>query len=127
MFIAVNMSKNKSGKVYRSVLLRESYREGKKVKKRTIANLSNWSEEKIQAFASALKNTDKTFINKEDFNLIQGRSIGSVHLLFVIAQKARHRKRLRRLLSCKTHTLVNNCTDPRTRIQIISNPVTFHL
>jgi len=38
-----------------AVLLRESYREGGKVKNRTVANLSSWPEAKIEALARALK------------------------------------------------------------------------
>lgn len=32
-----------------AILLRESYREGDKVKSRTLANLSHWSDDKIDA------------------------------------------------------------------------------
>ena len=38
-----------------AVLLRESYREGGKVKNRTLANLSSWPEAKVEALAAALK------------------------------------------------------------------------
>jgi transposase len=38
-----------------AILLRESWREGKKVRKRTIANLSDWPPEKIEALRAALK------------------------------------------------------------------------
>jgi hypothetical protein len=38
-----------------AVLLREGWRENGKVKKRTIANLSDWPEHKIQALAAVLK------------------------------------------------------------------------
>jgi hypothetical protein len=38
-----------------AVLLRESYREGGKVKNRTLANLSSWPEAKVEALARALK------------------------------------------------------------------------
>ena len=38
-----------------AVLLRESFREGKKVKKRTLANLSHWPESKIERLRAALK------------------------------------------------------------------------
>src|SRR5215475_7006460 len=38
-----------------AVLLRESYREGGKVKNRTLANLSSWPEAKIEALSRALK------------------------------------------------------------------------
>ena len=48
--------KNKQGdKVYIRHLLRESYREGKKVKHRTIANLSHCSPDEIEAVRLALK------------------------------------------------------------------------
>jgi transposase len=38
-----------------AILLRESRREGKKVRKRTIANISNWPPEKIECLRAALK------------------------------------------------------------------------
>jgi hypothetical protein len=38
-----------------AVLLRESFREGGKVKNRTLANLSSWPEAKVEALARALK------------------------------------------------------------------------
>jgi Transposase DDE domain len=38
-----------------AVLLRESYRDGGKVKNRTLANLSSWPEAKVEALAAVLK------------------------------------------------------------------------
>lgn len=38
-----------------AILLRESYREGGKVRNRTLANLSRWPEEKVDALARVLK------------------------------------------------------------------------
>ena len=38
-----------------AILLRESYREGDKVKTRTVANLSSWSSERVEALRRALK------------------------------------------------------------------------
>src|SRR5215467_641775 len=38
-----------------AILLRESYRDGDKVKKRTLANLSDWSEDKIAALRGVLR------------------------------------------------------------------------
>jgi transposase len=38
-----------------AVLLREGWREGKKTRKRTIANLTNWPEEKVEALRLLLK------------------------------------------------------------------------
>ena len=42
-------------KTYKRVLLREGYREGGKVKHRTLANLSHCSDEEIEAIRIALK------------------------------------------------------------------------
>src|ERR1700746_415174 len=38
-----------------AILLRESYREGGKVKNRTLANLSRWPEPKVEALSRVLK------------------------------------------------------------------------
>ena len=38
-----------------AILLRESYREGGKVKNRTLANLSRWPEDKVEALSAVLK------------------------------------------------------------------------
>ena len=38
-----------------AILLRESYREGGKVRKRTLLNLSDWPRERIAGFKALLK------------------------------------------------------------------------
>ena len=38
-----------------AVLLRESYRDGDKIKKRTLANLGDWPEAKIEALRRVLR------------------------------------------------------------------------
>ncbi len=38
-----------------AILLREGWREGKKVRKRTLANLSHWPAEKVEALRRVLK------------------------------------------------------------------------
>ena len=43
-----------------AILLRESYREGGKVKNRTLANLSHWPEHKVDALSRALKGQPPT-------------------------------------------------------------------
>jgi transposase len=88
MFISRNTSRHKSGKVYQSILLRESYREGKIVKKRTIANLSHCNENQISALEAALKNknTSSLPVNNE-FKVLQGRSVGSVYALHSVAKE----------------------------------------
>jgi len=55
MYIVVNKSAGKAGKgIYRSILLRVSYKEDGKVKKRTIANLSDCTPQEIEAIKLAL-------------------------------------------------------------------------
>ena len=48
----------KNGRTYKRVLLRESYRENGKVKKRTIANLSACSNQEIEAMKLALEHKE---------------------------------------------------------------------
>jgi Transposase DDE domain len=86
MFLVRN-TKRSSGKVYKSVLLRESFREDNTVKKRTVANLSHCSEEQINAISWALKNKGALHAPIENFKIIQGRSIGSVYVLHQIANR----------------------------------------
>ena len=52
----VDLCKYKRGnKTYKRVLLREGYREGGKVKHRTLANLSHCSDEEIEPFGLPLR------------------------------------------------------------------------
>jgi len=48
----------RDGKTYRRVLVRKSYKENDKYKKKTVLNLSDWDEEYIQAFKIALNHSD---------------------------------------------------------------------
>ena len=83
-------NKSKVGKkIYHSVLLRESYRENGKVKKRSIANLSHCTAEEIAAIKLALKNKgDLGALEsiKEGVELKEGRSVGAVWALYQLAQ-----------------------------------------
>jgi transposase len=84
-------SKTVSGKTYQRVLLRTSFRVGKKTKHRTIANLSSCSKEEIEAIRLALK-------RKKDLSQLsaeidsrqpdeQGPNVGAVYALKEIAKK----------------------------------------
>lgn len=90
MFLVKNTLRRPSGKVYHSILLRESYREGGKVKKRTIANLSSCTDEEIQAIEWALKNKGNIGsipLAVSKFDLIQGKSIGAIYVLHALAKR----------------------------------------
>ena len=81
---------HKNGHTYRRVLLRESYRQHGKVKKRTIANLSACSEKEIKAIKLALqhKNDLSELVSvTEDLTFRQGASIGAVWLVHKIASR----------------------------------------
>jgi hypothetical protein len=82
MHIVENRSAPKTDKkIYRSILLRESYREGGKVRKRTIANLSHCTSGEIAAIKLALKHKgDLTVLGslKEFVELQEGLSVGAV-------------------------------------------------
>ena len=87
----LDTSTTKQGdKTYTRYLLRESYREGKKVRHRTIANLSKCKPEEIEAIRLALRHkkdlSQLTGQGKEVF-LKQGQSVGAVWLLYAIARQ----------------------------------------
>jgi hypothetical protein len=77
--------KQVGNKVYASVLVRESYREDGKVKKRTVLNISDWPAEKIAAFDALLK--DQALISREQLELGCGKNFGA---LFAFASLAKH-------------------------------------
>lgn len=65
-----------------AILLRESYRENGKVKTRTLANLSHWSPDKIEALRSVLTNQSPKANLKESFDIT--RSLGHGHVAAVL-------------------------------------------
>jgi hypothetical protein len=77
-----------------AILLRESYRDKGKVKTRTIANLTHWAPERIEALRKALKG---------DFDGMDGEAVsGEIFgVLFALKQLVRipaHRDRRFRLI-----------------------------
>ena len=77
-------------KSYTRHLLRESYREGKKVKHRTIANLSRCSPDEIEAIRLALrhkKDLKKVMEQSIPVILKQGLSVGAVWVLYETARR----------------------------------------
>lgn len=64
-----------------AVLLREAWREGKKVRKRTVANLTNWPDEKVEALRCLLKG-ERMVAVKQAFSVV--RSIPHGHVEAVL-------------------------------------------
>ncbi len=80
----------RKGKKYTRHLLRESYREEGKVKKRTLANLSDCSEEDVELIRTALRHKDDVAAlasGSEAIRLRKGRSVGGVWVLYEVAEK----------------------------------------
>ena len=61
-----------------AVLLRESYREGGKVKNRTLANLSHWPEEKVEALVAVLKGALPTTTLEDSFDIVRSLPHGHI-------------------------------------------------
>ncbi|HET6202828.1 MAG TPA: IS1634 family transposase, partial [Planctomycetota bacterium] len=62
-----------------AILLRESFREGAKVKNRTLANLSHWAPERIEALRQILKGKTPPAAALEDsFEILRSRPHGPV-------------------------------------------------
>ena len=67
-------------------LLRESYRIGKKVRKRTLANLSALADEQIEAIRAVLAGVAMRPV-EELFEVVRSRSHGAVHAVRVAMQR----------------------------------------
>ncbi|MFH1259650.1 MAG: IS1634 family transposase [Elusimicrobiota bacterium] len=83
-------AKKQNGKTYVRYLLRESYRENGKVKKRTIANISPCNEKEIQAIKLALEHKDNLAALESiegKLECKQGLSVGAIVLLKSVAER----------------------------------------
>ena len=94
IFVGMHVVENKSApknskKIYQSILLRESYRENGKVKKRTIANLSHCKPEEIAAIKLALKHKDdlSELGSLKSVTLQEGLSVGAIWTVYQIAKR----------------------------------------
>ena len=85
MYIDTSTTKGK----YTRYLLRQSYREGGKVKHRTIANLSHCTKKEIEAIRLALKHKDKlvSLVSTDNISFSQGISVGTGWTAYDIARQ----------------------------------------
>src|SRR5258707_9805033 len=70
-----------------AILLRESYREGGKVKNRTLANLSHWPEHKVATLKRALKGLPPAIDLSEAFEITRSLPHGHVAAVLGSAQR----------------------------------------
>lgn len=61
-----------------AVLLREGWREGRKVRKRTLANLSDWEPQRVQALGAVLKGQSVVGHIERAFEIMRSRPHGHV-------------------------------------------------
>ena len=90
MYVDTSTVRSSTGKSYTRHLLRESYREGGKVKHRTIANISSCTPQEIEALRLALSHKhDLSAVAsiKDDLRLEQGLSVGGVWTVFSVAKR----------------------------------------
>ena len=89
MYIARASWPSANGKVYESVYLRESYRDGDRVRKREIANLTHCDPNEIAAIELALKFKGNLAAlgSLENIQLSQGLSVGAVWTVYQAARR----------------------------------------
>jgi len=88
MYIARAKWESKNGKVYESVWLRQSYREGGRVKSRNVANLKHCRPEEIEAIELALKYKGDLAVlgSSTEVELKEGLSVGAVSTVYEVAR-----------------------------------------
>jgi hypothetical protein len=69
-----------------AVLLRESYRDDGKVKTRTLANLSDWPEAKVEALRRVLKG-DTAIVSRDAFRIERSLPHGHAAAVLGMARK----------------------------------------
>jgi transposase len=88
MYITEIPSKKASGKVFKTILLRKSFRENGKVKNKTIANLSCCNDDEINILKEFLNRKGKGApIADSSIQAIPGKSLGSIVVLYEIAHR----------------------------------------
>jgi transposase len=61
-----------------AILLREGWREGNRVRKRTLANLSDWPSERVEALRAVLKGATQVRNVEDSFEIVRTRPHGHV-------------------------------------------------
>ena len=82
--------KKKNGKVYERHLLRRAYREGGKIKRETIANISSCTPGEIATIKLALRykhDLSALCSIKDTLSLGLGKSVGAVYVLYQVAKR----------------------------------------
>ena len=89
MYVARAAWPSSNGKTYTSIYLRESFRDGSRVRKRDIANLTHCDPREIAAIELALQHKGDLAVlaSLDQVQLLQGLSVGAVWTLFQTARR----------------------------------------
>lgn len=103
-----------------AVLLREGWREGNRVRKRTVANLSDWPEAKVEALGAVLRGEAVGGRLEEAFEVVRSRPhghvvavVGTMHQLKLPALLEPRRSRKRELA---TALIAARIVDPQSKL-----------
>ena len=103
-----------------AVLLRESYREGGKVRKRTLANLSKWPDDLVEGFRILLKGGVAVKSVDEVFEILRSRPHGHVAAVLGTARKLGLERLLdrrpSRMRSLALAMIAGRVLDPRSKL-----------
>jgi hypothetical protein len=105
-----------------AVLLREGWREGGKVKKRTLANLSHLPDHKVQALAAVLKGKPVVDNIEQAFDIVRSRPHGHVAAILRSLEKSKldqliARSRCRERDLCLA-MIVSRITSPGSKLAV---------
>jgi Transposase DDE domain len=90
MYITETTRPGPNGTLYRCVLLRQSYREGKTVKNRTLANLSHCTPQEMAALRLALRHKDDLAALdsvQTALEVYEGPAVGAVWTIYQVARR----------------------------------------
>jgi len=87
MYVEETKRKSTSGKIHSCYMLRESYREGKRTFKKTIANISHLPAKEIEALRFALRYKE-VGIHRDDIEIETGKIIGSLRVVVELMNRA---------------------------------------
>jgi len=106
MYIQRNRYKAPSGKEYSTTLLCESHREGKKVKTKTIVNLSRLPEELILSIENTLKSKTEAVVKEKDIIVESCYDFGYVYVIDQLMKRLRINETLDKTLPEATEKLI---------------------
>jgi len=106
MYIQRNTYKSPAGKAYNTTLLCEKYRENKKVKTRTVLNLSHLPEELISSIENILKSKTEAVVKEKDIFVESCYDFGYIYVIEQLMNRLRINETLEKTLPESTAKLV---------------------